>query len=225
MLIAIEPFSLVDYPGHITATIFFGGCNFRCGYCQNPALVNSNVEEKSQTSPSDLLNFLKTRQGLLDGVCLTGGEPLLSGDLPAVAKGVRELGFKVKLDTNGSNLSRLQEVAPYLDYIAMDIKAAPEKYDELTGSKNSWQKVSETIEWIKQSGIPYEFRTTVMPLWHSFDALQKIRTLLGEDTPWVLQQFHQPPEGVLDGQKYEAYPDSWLKEMGQKLNCRVRGLH
>lgn len=223
MLMAIEPFSMVDYPGHIVATVFFGGCNFHCGYCHNPILVK--VKEKSQTSPSDITDFLKTRKGLLDGVCLTGGEPLLSPDLPPLARQVKELGFKVKLDTNGSNLEKLQEVAPYLDYIAMDIKATPEKYDELTEGKDSWEKVSRTIDWIKKSGISYEFRTTVMPVWHTFEDLKAIRNLLGEETNWILQQFHQPPDGVLDGKVYEAYPDSWLKVTGQKLNCEVRGLH
>ncbi len=223
MLMDIEPFSLVDYPGHIVATVFFAGCNFRCGYCQNPALVN--VEEKSQTSPHDIIAFLKTRKGLLDGVCFTGGEPLFSSDMLPLIKKIKELGFKVKLDTNGSNLEMLQMSAPYLDYIAMDIKCTPEKYDRLTGCKNSWEKLSETLEWVKQSQIPYEFRTTVMPFWHTFEDLQKIRLLLGKDANWILQQFRQPPDGVLDEQIYEAYPDSWLKEIGQKLNCKVRGIY
>ncbi|NLI92496.1 MAG: anaerobic ribonucleoside-triphosphate reductase activating protein [Peptococcaceae bacterium] len=224
MLMAMEPFSLVDYPGHIAATIFFGGCNFRCGYCQNPALANMSVEEKSLTSPSGILDFLQTRKGLLDGVCLTGGEPLLSRDMSPLAEKIKEHGFKVKLDTNGSNLERLKDAAPYLDYIAMDIKASPDKYDALTGCKNSWERVSETVDWIKQGRIPFEFRTTVMPVWHTYEDLTAIRELLGQETAWILQQFHHPPEGVLDGQKYEAYPDSWLKEMGNRLNCQVRGL-
>ncbi len=223
MLMDIESFSLVDYPGHIAATIFFGGCNFRCGYCQNPILVK--VEEKSRTSPSDVIDFLKTRKGLLDGVCFTGGEPLMSPDLPPLVLAIKGLGYKIKLDTNGSQLEKLREIASNLDYIAIDIKADPEKYDRLTGCKNSWERVNQTIEWVKKSGIFYEFRTTVMPFWHTFEDLTKIRVLLGKETPWVLQQFRQPPQGVLDGKPYESYPDSWLKEAGQKLNCQVRGLH
>ncbi|NLP43137.1 MAG: anaerobic ribonucleoside-triphosphate reductase activating protein [Peptococcaceae bacterium] len=234
MIVALEPFSMVDYPGHIVATVFFGGCNFRCGYCHNPALVD--IKEKSQTSPSNIqgvIDFLQTRKGLLDGVCLTGGEPLLSSELLPLVKKIKEIKrerenkaeFKIKLDTNGSNLAKLQEVAPYLDYIAMDIKAIPEKYAELTGLKNSWEKVVGTIEWIKESNIPYEFRTTVLPVWHTFEDLESIRKYLGLDTNWILQQFRQPPDGVLDRKEYEAYPDAWLKEIGEKLNCKVRGLH
>lgn len=220
---AVEPFSMVDYPGHIVATVFFGGCNFHCGYCHNPALVE--VKEKPQISIPYVIDFLKTRKGLLDGVCLTGGEPLLSNDMQALAQEVKRLEFKVKLDTNGSILEKLQEVAPCLDYIAMDIKATPEKYDSLTGGRDSWQKVARTMDWIKQSGILYEFRTTVMPRWHTLEDLQTIRTLVGKETNWILQQFHQPPEGVLDGAMYEIYSDAWLKERGQELNCLVRGLH
>ncbi len=226
MLMDIEPFSLVDYPGHIVATVFFGGCNFHCGYCHNPALVK--FKEKSRTSPSKIMDLLKIRKGLLDGVCITGGEPLLSPELLPLLRKVKEFGhesdFKIKLDTNGSNLKKLQEAAPYLDYIAMDIKATPERYDELTCCKNGWGKVKRTIEWIKESGISYEFRTTVMPVWHTHEDLKTIRIFLGEGTNWILQQFRHPPGGVLDGKVYEAYPDSWLKEIGQKLNCQVRGL-
>lgn len=223
MLMDMEPFSLVDYPGHVAATLFFAGCNFNCGFCHNPALVTT--KEKSVTSPSDILEFLQSRTGLLDGVCLTGGEPLLSADMPELARQIKALGFKIKLDTNGSVLPKLQEIAPVLDYIAMDIKAAPARYDELTDSPNAWEKVKDTVEWIKQSGIPYEFRTTVLPVWHRFDDLELIRNLLGPETEWVLQQFREPPGGVLDGKHYEAYPDSWLLEMGKKLNCRLRGLY
>jgi len=223
MLVAVEPFSLVDYPGHIVATVFFGGCNFRCGYCQNRDLVT--FQEKSGASPADVIDFLKTRRGLLDGVCLTGGEPLLSPDMPELVWEIKKLGFRLKLDTNGSNLDQLIDISSNLDYIAMDIKASPGKYDFLTGCKNSWEKAVKTIIWIKESGIPYEFRTTVIPDWHTFEELSAIRNFLGEQTPWVLQQFHQPPTGVLDGKVYEAWPDSWLRETGRKLNCQVRGLY
>lgn len=222
MLMHLEPFSLVDYPGHIAATVFFGGCNYRCGYCHNPSLVN--LEEKSRTSPQAILDFLRTRKGLLDGVCLTGGEPLLSPDMPSLARNIKGLGFKVKLDTNGSSLEKLLKPAPYLDYIAVDIKAVPKKYDRLTGCPGSWGKVRETAEWVKKSGIPYEFRTTVLPAWHTPEDLQEIRAILGEDAPWVLQQFREPPQGVLDKQNYKVYPASRLQEAARKLNCQVRGL-
>jgi pyruvate formate lyase activating enzyme len=221
MLMDLEPFSLVDYPRHIAATVFFAGCNFRCGYCQNKDLVEA--KGKSRTSLFAVLEFLKTRRGLLDGVCLTGGEPLLSADLEPLLKGIEKLGFKIKLDTNGSNLEKLKTVSPFLDYVALDIKASPEKYEALTG-KNSWPEVKKTMAWLKTSGLAYEFRTTVLPVWHTFEDLFQIREIIGEDETWILQQFRQPPHGVLDGKTYRAYPDAWLREVAQKLNCRVRGL-
>jgi len=219
----MEPFSLVDYPGQIAAVVFFAGCNFRCGYCHNPVLVKA--EEKPRTSPSAVLEFLAGRKGLLDGVCFSGGEPLLSPDLLELARGVKKLGYKLKLDTNGSSLDKLREVSVYLDYVAMDVKATPAKYKEITGCPDCWPKVKATLEWLKKSGISYEFRTTVVPAWHSLEDLREIRALLGESTPWVLQQFRQPPGGVLDGKTYEIYPDSWLKEVGCELHCEVRGLN
>ncbi|MFA6807957.1 MAG: anaerobic ribonucleoside-triphosphate reductase activating protein [Eubacteriales bacterium] len=222
MLMDIEPFSAVDYPGHLAATIFFAGCNFRCGYCHNPILVKDS--EYSQVSAEKLFDFLKSRKGLLDGVCLTGGEPLLSADMPKIAATIKEMGFKIKLDTNGSNLDRLQTVAQQLDYVAMDIKCTPEKYDELVGCKGIWGEIEASAKWLKKSGILYEFRTTVLPCWHTEDDLVRIREIIGSDANWLLQQFRDPPDGVLDGKTYKAYPNSWLKEMGEKLGCKVRGI-
>lgn len=224
MLMAMEPFSLVDFPGRIAAVIFFGGCNFHCGYCQNPALVKA-VPSSGSAGFLEILGFLRTREGLLDGVCFTGGEPLLSPEMPDLVKMVKELGFRVKLDTNGSSLEKLKEAAPFLDYIALDIKSTPEKYDRITGCHNSWEMVAATMAWLKTSGIPHEFRTTVLPAWHSPEDLPAIRILLGAKETWVLQQFREPPGGVLDGKKYEAYPDSWLADTGIRLGCKVRGIN
>lgn len=223
MFLDYEPFSLVDYPGHIAATVFFSGCNFVCGYCQNPILVKN--EEKPNASPQEFLDFLQTRIGLLEGVCFTGGEPLLAKELPLLATGIKELGFRVKLDTNGSLPQRLKEVGFLMDYIAMDVKTIPERYDELTGCKNSWEKVKESAEWLKQQNIPHEFRTTVLPEWVSAEDLKTIRAFLGEEETWVLQQFREPPGGVLDGKEHKPYPDFWLKEMADKLNCKTRSLN
>ena len=222
MLINIEPFSLVDYPGHIAATVFFAGCNFRCGYCHNSSLVLG--KEKPQITVEEVIDFLRERKGLLEGVCLTGGEPLLSPDMAVLIPEIKEMGYKIKVDTNGTHLAQLKKYLPYLDYIALDIKAEPEKYEQLTGCPGSWSEVEKTIAWMRQCGLAYEFRTTVLPAWHDEASLTRIRLLLGNDAPWVLQQFRQPPHGVLDGKKYESYPASWLMEAGSKLNCRVRGI-
>jgi len=223
MLMDIEPFSLVDYPGHIAATVFFAGCNFRCGFCHNPSLVLA--KEEPQTSVAELIALLHDRKDLIEGVCLTGGEPSLSPDMPPLLPQIKEMGYKIKLDTNGTNLAQLIKIAPYLDYIAIDIKAEPEKYELLTNCPGSWAQVEKTIAWVKKCGLDYEFRTTVLPAWHNEDSLARIRQLLGNGVPWILQQFRQPPHGVLDGKNYESYSDAWLKELGRKLDCPVRGLN
>lgn len=221
MLMDIVPFSMVDYPGLIAATIFFSGCNFRCGYCHNPSLVT--VGEEQVISAEEAISFLQTRTGLLDGVCLTGGEPLLSLESYALAKEIKGLGFKLKLDTNGSNLDKLKEIAPFLDYIALDIKSTPEKYEQLTKSPGSWAKVEQTVAWLKESGIDHEFRTTVLPVWHSREDLKEIRNYLGAGEKWILQQFREPPGGVLDGKNYEKFSDKEIKEMAEQLGCEIRG--
>jgi pyruvate formate lyase activating enzyme len=223
MLMDLEPFSLIDYPGHVAAVIFFGGCNFRCGYCHNPSLVEN--AGKPRISSEEIYEFLLTRQGLLEGVCLTGGEPLLSPEVYDLAESIKKLGFKLKLDTNGCSLKNLEKIVSYLDYLAVDIKAAPEKYEELTKCSGAWTQVKQTADWVKSASIPHEFRTTVLPVWHTFEDLKNIREYLGPEEKWVLQQFRDPPEGVLDGKVYLKFPENELKAMAQELGCEVRGLN
>jgi len=222
MLVDLLPFSTVDYPGQICATLFFTGCNFRCGYCHNHSLVNQTAA--AQITEDELLKFLVSRRKLLDAVCITGGEALLSPDLFSLLGKIKNLGYLVKLDTNGSNLELLKKAAPYLDFIAMDIKSTPAKYSQLTVHAQAWDSVQETIIWLKSSGIAYEFRTTVLPEWHTEDDLLAIRSLLGAETPWVLQQYRQPEAGVLDSQVHKSYSYQELTALGDKLGCLVRGI-
>lgn len=222
MLVDMLPFSSADYPGKLCATLFFTGCNFRCGYCHNPSLVNETVE--APISKDKVLSFLASRRKLLDGVCLTGGEALLSPDLfPLLAK-IKDMGYLIKLDTNGSNLDLLQKAASYLDFIAMDIKSTPAKYSQVSSHPKAWESVRETVNWLKASGIEHEFRTTVLPEWHTEEDLMNIRSLLGPETKWVLQQYRQPEDGVLDGQLHRTYSAPELTALGAKLGCVVRVL-
>lgn len=222
MLVDMLPFSTADYPGKLCATLFFTGCNFRCGYCHNHTLVNRTVS--ARINEEEVLSFLASRRKLLDGVCLTGGEALLSPDLiPLLAK-IKELGYLIKLDTNGSNLELLKQAAPYLDFVAMDIKGTPARYAQITSHLQAWDSIRETISWIQGSGLNYEFRTTVLPEWHTEEDLLAIRSLLGTDTNWVLQQYRQPEDGVLDGRIHQAYSTPELTALGAKLGCVVRAL-
>ena len=158
-----QKFSLIDYPGKISAVIFTQGCNFRCPYCHNPELVLPELFEKEMLF-DEILDFLKLRKEKLDGVVITGGEPTLQRDLAAVIRKIKDLGYSVKLDTNGTNPEILKDLleAKLLDYVAMDIKAPFEKYGELAGVEVGIDKIKQSVRQIMISGIDYEFRTTVV---------------------------------------------------------------
>jgi len=156
-----QRFSLIDYPAKISAIIFTQGCNFRCPYCHNPELV----DPKLFTSAIDedlILSFLRKRVGKLDGVVITGGEPLLQHDLIEFIKKVKEMGYLIKLDTNGSYPEKLERLLDLIDYIAMDIKAPLEKYHDVVRTDVCTEKIMESITIILNGDIDYEFRTTVV---------------------------------------------------------------
>jgi pyruvate formate lyase activating enzyme len=160
----IQKASLLDYPGKVCAVVFLPKCTFRCPYCQNPELINE--PDKCPDIPeSELFGMLKARGKWLDAVCVTGGEPCLHQGLPGFMKRVKEEGFLAKLDTNGSNPRMLRQLLEekLLDYIAMDIKAPIDRYAEVACSPVDLRKIEESIGMIRQSGIDYEFRTTVLP--------------------------------------------------------------
>ncbi len=185
---ALQKFSLIDYPNEICAIIFTVGCNFRCPYCHNPELVTGStngIEEK------ELFEFLKKRTGRLTAVSITGGEPTIHKDLPVVIKKIKELGYKVKLDTNGTNPDAIDELIGFslIDYIAMDIKAPFEKYDKVTNVKCKIDDIRRSIDIIKKSNINYEFRTTVVEgLLSKEDVLKIAKSIKGSKT-YFIQRF------------------------------------
>ena len=152
----LQKTSLLDFPDKISAIVFTAGCNFRCGYCHNPELINSIAPV------TEVFEFLKNRVGKLEGVVITGGEPCLQKDLPEFIKQVKSLGFAVKLDTNGSYPEMLAKVLPDLDYVAMDIKAPLEKYSAVANWNGDVENIRKSIDMIMNSGVDYEFRTTVV---------------------------------------------------------------
>lgn len=179
----LQKTSLLDFPEKIAAIVFTMGCNFRCGYCHNPELINGEAKIE------DVFEFLKTRQGKLDGVVITGGEPCLQKDLPEFIKQVKELGFAVKLDTNGSFPEMLEKVLPDLDYVAMDIKAPLEKYSQIVNVDVDTSKILKSIEVLKNGGVDYEFRTTVVKSQLSFEDFEKIGQLIQGAPRYYLQRF------------------------------------
>lgn len=179
----LQKTSLLDFPEKIAAIVFTMGCNFRCGYCHNPELINGEAKIE------EVFEFLKTRQGKLDGVVITGGEPCLQKDLPEFIKQVKELGFAVKLDTNGSFPEMLEKVLLDLDYVAMDIKAPLEKYSQIVNVDVDTSKILKSIEVLKNGGVDYEFRTTVVKSQLSFEDFEKIGQLIQGAPRYYLQRF------------------------------------
>ncbi|MFA6049044.1 MAG: anaerobic ribonucleoside-triphosphate reductase activating protein [Candidatus Micrarchaeia archaeon] len=184
--------TLLDYPGKIASTIFFGGCNFRCPFCHNPALVLHPDTE--QTLPTEeILETLASplMKKWVDGICLTGGEPTLQADLEEFCAQLKNLGYLVKLDTNGTNPQVLEKLfsKKLVDYVAMDIKAPLEKYDAVCGAKVDKKAIQKSVDLIRASGIDYEFRTTAVPgLFSKEDALEIGKWLSGSKK-FFLQQF------------------------------------
>ena len=182
--------TLLDYPGRVACTIFLGGCNFRCPFCQNGALV---VEPDTQPeySQEEMLAFLKKRKGILDGVCISGGEPTLAPELPEFLSRIRELGYDVKLDTNGSRPSVVKNLAAadLINKVAMDIKACPSNYHVLTGVHADLDGIRETAGWLLDGHLDYEFRTTVVRELHSEKDFQEISRWLSGAKAYYLQAY------------------------------------
>lgn len=187
--------SLVDYPGHVSAVIFTQGCNFRCPYCHNPQLVDP-ARFGQPLDVDEVFRFLQSRIGRLQAVVVSGGEPLVHDDLPALLGRIRELGYLVKLDTNGSFPGRLSAVvsAGLVDFIAMDIKAPFGRYGELAGVPIDIEAIRESIRIIRESGVDYLFRTTLAEPLLGEDDIRTIRELLGPAEHYRVQPINPNAE-------------------------------
>lgn len=186
----LQKMTLLDYPEHVACTVFLPGCDFRCPYCHNFELVTGSADPV--TTESDFFDFLGKRNGLLDGVAITGGEPLLHRELPEFIRKIKDMGFMVKLDTNGYHPDRLKELLSdrLLDYIAMDIKNSFEKYPTTIGlSDINISLIKDSISLIMGSGVDYEFRTTVIKQFHDPSDFEKIGATICGAKKYFLQQF------------------------------------
>ncbi|MBQ7351413.1 MAG: anaerobic ribonucleoside-triphosphate reductase activating protein [Clostridia bacterium] len=183
----LQKVSLVDFDGHISATIFTRGCNFACPYCHNSRLVKGIDDIIPE---NEVLEYLEKRKNVLDSVVISGGEPTLNPDLPAFIKEIKDMGYKIKLDTNGTNLSMLKNLIEnqLIDYVAMDIKNSIEKYNTTTNTNTHWN-IKDTIEYIMNCGIDYEFRTTLIKQYHTREDITKIAELIKGAKKLFLQKF------------------------------------
>ena len=183
-----QKLTLLDFPGRLACTVFTGGCNLRCPFCHNGGLVRTPLANSGLEA--EVLTYLKGRRGLLDGVCITGGEPLLQPDLERFVREVKEMGYLVKLDTNGSLPHKLEALLStgLLDYVAMDVKSALADYETAVGTAVDAAAFARSIALIKASGIAHEFRTTAVKGIHTAAHFEAIGRLLG-DEPYFIQQF------------------------------------
>jgi pyruvate formate lyase activating enzyme len=194
LLGGLQKMTLIDYPGKISATVFTVGCNFRCSFCHNPELVLSSqfmVSPGDNTLEKEFFEFLKTRQGKLDGVCITGGEPTLQPDLIEFIVKIKKLGFAVKLDSNGTRPDILRELfeKKLVDYVAMDIKASLDNYQKVCGTKVDLERIKLSVDLIRNSGVDYEFRTTIVPGLHTVEEFKDVAEWLAGSRKYILQKY------------------------------------
>lgn len=183
--------TLLDYPGKVACTIFLGSCNFRCPFCHNAGLVLA-PEREPVIPAEEVMGILKKRKGILDGVCITGGEPTMNARLPEFIQRIREMGYPVKMDTNGSNPEMLRSLVErgLLDYVAMDIKNSPEKYSLTAGvSRVDLGAICESVDFLKSGSVDYEFRTTVVKELHKKEDMEMIGDWLSGSRRYFLQAY------------------------------------
>jgi pyruvate formate lyase activating enzyme len=186
----LQKMTLLDFPGHVACTVFLGGCDFRCPFCHNFELIDGTAEPIMDES--ELFSFLESRKGLIDGVAITGGEPCLHKDLPEFIRKIREIGYPVKLDTNGYHPEMLKSIIDegLVEYVAMDIKNSEEKYEITCGiDLIDMDKIKESISVLINSGVEYEFRTTVIKEFHDEDDFIKICEMIKGAKRYFLQRF------------------------------------
>ena len=186
----LQKTTLLDFPGKVAATLFTGGCNFRCPFCHNSGLLSGDAEELY--TPGEILRFLEKRKNILEGVCITGGEPTLQPDLEDFIRDIRSLGLAVKLDTNGYRPDILKALCRkgLLDYVAMDIKNSPEKYAMTAGlAEYSLENVRESVRFLMSGVLPFEFRTTVVREFHKREDFASIGRWLEGPEKYFLQSF------------------------------------
>lgn len=213
--------TLLDYPGKVAATIFLGGCNFRCPFCQNSSLV-LNPSAQPEIPVKEVLSFLKKRKGILDGVCITGGEPTLSPDLPELLREIRTLGYPIKLDTNGTHPALLKTLTEQnlIQMTAVDIKACPDNYPALCGLVHpELDAVKETVEFLKNGTLDYEFRTTVIRELHSEKDFIEIGQWLTGAKAYYLQAYRDSEEVLQPG--FSSYTRKELEHFREILKRTI----
>ncbi len=224
MLIAgLQKLTLLDYPGQVACTVFTGGCNFRCPYCHNASLVLPERVEEEPGGTAAVLQFLEKRRGVLDGVAVSGGEPLLHEDIDDFLLAVREMGYKIKLDTNGSFPDRLCAVveAGLVDHVAMDIKNAPEAYAKTAGvTMLDISAVTRSKDYLLSGAVDYEFRTTLVRGLHTQESVRAMAEWIAGAKEYYLQQYRDSDD-VLAAAGLSAFSDDEMRAAAEIVRTYV----
>ncbi len=228
-LIGLQKMTVLDFPGRVACIVFTFGCNFRCPFCHNASLVTG--DGNSDITEDEFFAYLKKRQGILDGVCVTGGEPLIQNDIEDFLKKIKSFGYQIKLDTNGSYPEKLKKLVNegLVDYVAMDIKNSPEFYSATVGKDDiDFEKIKQSIDFlINEADIEYEFRTTVVAEFHNEDAFDSIGKMIKGAKNYYLQGFVD--SGDLIGSNLTALPKPIMQKMAKRVepyveNVGIRGV-
>ncbi len=220
IIAGINPFSCNDYPKEISYVIFLGGCNFRCPFCHNSSIVNFN----NKISLEIILNDLKRRKNFIKAVVITGGEPTIhSNNLIQLLKIIKQMNFKIKLDTNGTNPVLLKKIInlKLVDYIAMDVKNTFDKYNQTTNTKVNIEDIKKSIKIIEPSRIKYEFRTTINKSLHTKKDIEKIKTYFKSPKRYFLQNYQYNKEQIIN-KDFGKFSTNKLNELSNNLEIKVK---
>lgn len=223
-LIGLQKMTVLDFPGRVACIVFTFGCNFRCPFCHNASLVMG--EGESDITEEEFFAYLKKRQGILDGVVVTGGEPLLQKDIEDFLRKIKSLGYEIKLDTNGTFPEKLKNIVNegLVDYVAMDIKNAPEYYAITSGKEDiDLTKIKESVDFlINEAQVEYEFRTTVVAQFHSESVMDEIGEMIKGAKNYYLQGFVD--SGDLIGENLSALPKANMQKMADRVSQYVQNV-
>lgn len=231
-IVGLQKMTLLDYPGRVACTVFLGGCNFRCPFCHNSELLDGSAEPVMDADA--LLHFLEKRKGMLDGVCITGGEPTLQKDLPELLTAIKAMGYAVKLDTNGYRPEVLKDLVgrELVDYVAMDVKNCPDRYAQTAGLPNlDISLIEQSMVFLLSDAVDYEFRTTVVSPLHDGEAMAQISRWLEKISPknkakrFFIQPFVDRDTVIFAGLKAPEKPEilefqALLSPCAQKVEVR-----
>ena len=209
----LQKTTLLDFPGRVACTVFLGGCNFRCPFCHNASIVEDSAE--NAIPEEEFFAYLEKRKGILDGVCVSGGEPTLASELPELLRRIRSLGLAVKLDTNGSFPETLQKIisSGSVDYVAMDVKSSFECYEKLCGRPGMTEKVAQSIRILLEGKVDYEFRTTVVDELHTAADIEAAACVIAGAKRYFLQNFTESDDLLSPWSSFSGAGKEKLQEM------------